>query len=109
MRVDDFLGGVGVRTHPEPDHVGDRQVAEGEPQHHEQQHGGELDALGKGADDQAAGDGGEGGLESQRTAISGMTTPLLKVAAFAEVPVGGSNMPFMNSAVEAADDRRCLR
>jgi hypothetical protein len=39
------------------------QVAEGEPQHHEQQHGRELDALGEGAHDQCAGDAGERGLE----------------------------------------------
>ncbi len=35
-----------------PDHVSDRQVGEREPQHHEQQHGAEFHALGKGADDQ---------------------------------------------------------
>nr|GEU28634.1 hypothetical protein [Tanacetum cinerariifolium] len=52
-----------VRTGPEPDHVGDRQVSEREPQHHEGQHGDELDALGKGADDQRASDGGKRRLE----------------------------------------------
>ncbi len=61
--VDDVGAGVGVRTLPEPDHVGDRQVAEREPQHHEDQHGRELDAFRERADDQAAGDGREGGLE----------------------------------------------
>ena len=35
-RVDDFLAAVGVRAHPEPDHVGDRRIAEGEPQRHEE-------------------------------------------------------------------------
>jgi len=62
-RVDDVLAGVGVRAHPEPHHVGDRRIAEREPQDHEQQHRREFDALGERADDQAAGDPGESRLE----------------------------------------------
>jgi hypothetical protein len=42
-----------------------RQVGEGEPEHYEQQHGAELDALGKGADDQAGRDAREGELEDE--------------------------------------------
>ena len=60
--------GIGerIRTRPEPDHVRDRQIREGEPQDHEQHHGRELDALGEGADDQAAGDRCEGRLEARK-------------------------------------------
>ena len=61
--VHHFFAGVGVRSHPEPDHVGNRGVAESEPQHHESQHGGELHAFGKSAHDQGAGDAGKRGLE----------------------------------------------
>jgi hypothetical protein len=39
--------------------VRDRQIGEGEPQHHEQQHRGELHAFGERTDDQARGDAGE--------------------------------------------------
>ncbi len=46
-----------------PDHVGNRQVAQREPQHRKDHHGSKLDALGKGTDDQRHGDGGERGLE----------------------------------------------
>ena len=61
--VHHFFAGVSVRAHPEPDHVSDRCVAEGEPDHHEQQHGRELHALSESADDQRAGDTGKRGLE----------------------------------------------
>ena len=59
-----FGRSVGIGAHPEPHHVGNRQVAEGEPDDHEQQHGRELDALGKGTDDQRTGDACKRGLES---------------------------------------------
>ena len=61
-----FLVGDGVGAVPIPNHVGDRQVAEGEPQGTEQQHRRELDALGKRAHDQAAGDGSKRGLEGNK-------------------------------------------
>ncbi len=57
-------GRVRIRARPVPDHVGDRKIAESEPEGQEQQHCGELDALDDGAEDQAARDGCEGGLES---------------------------------------------
>ncbi|EEF93796.1 hypothetical protein CATMIT_01567, partial [Catenibacterium mitsuokai DSM 15897] len=60
--VDRALGEQ-IAVRPVPDHVRDRQVGEGEPDRREQQHRGELDALGEGADDQRAGDAGEGRLE----------------------------------------------
>ena len=47
-----------------PDHVGNRDVAEGEPEHAKQQHGAELHALGKRTHNQRHGDGGKGGLKS---------------------------------------------
>ena len=50
---------------PRPDHVRDREVGEGEPEDHEQQHRGELHAFGEGADDQAGRDGGERQLEAE--------------------------------------------
>ena len=46
-----------------PDHARDRQVGEGEPEHHEDQHRRELGAFGEGADRQCSGDGREGRLE----------------------------------------------
>ncbi|AAW77739.1 PilL protein [Xanthomonas oryzae pv. oryzae KACC 10331] len=49
-----------------PDHVRQRQVAEGEPDRREQQHRAELGAFGKGADDQRAGNAGEGRLEHHK-------------------------------------------
>ena len=49
--VDDLGRGVGVRAHPEPDHVRDRRVAEREPQDDEHEHGRELGALGDRAED----------------------------------------------------------
>ena len=58
-----FFACVSVRAHPEPDHVSDRCVAEGEPDHHEHQYGGELHALRKSADDQCASDTCKRGLE----------------------------------------------
>ena len=61
--VDDLGVRVRVRAHPEPHHVRDRRVGEREPQHHEDQHRGELHALGEGAQDQRAGDRRERGLE----------------------------------------------
>ena len=62
--VNHFFGSVSVRTHPEPDHVCNGQVAESEPQSHEQQDCGELDALCKCTHDQGAGDPCECGLEA---------------------------------------------
>ena len=50
-------------TAPEPDHVGDREVDEGDPERDEEEHGGEFDPLGEGADDQRRRDAGEGHLE----------------------------------------------
>ena len=61
--VDQLGIGISVRPHPEPHHVRDRCVGEGEPQGHEDQHGGKLDALGKRAQDEAARDRGERSLE----------------------------------------------
>ena len=60
--VDHLFAGVGVWAHPKPNHVRDWRIAEGEPQGHEGQHGRELHALGKGADDQAGGDTGKRSL-----------------------------------------------
>ncbi len=54
---------VCIRAGPEPDHVCHRQIAEREPEGQEQQDCRELDALDDGAEDQAAGDGGECSLE----------------------------------------------
>ena len=62
--VDNFFGCVGVRAHPEPNHVSDGQVAESEPQSHEDQNCGELDALCKCTHDQGASDASESGLET---------------------------------------------
>ena len=61
--IDHVFGAVGVGAHPEPNHVRNRGVAEGEPQHHEGDHGRELHAFGKGTNDQAARDASKGGLE----------------------------------------------
>ena len=55
---------VRVRAHPEPHHVGNRCVAEGEPQGHEQQHRREFYAFGKRSDDETAGDCRERHLEA---------------------------------------------
>ena len=63
IRIDVSRRGVGVRAHPEPDHVRDRQVADREPDDREDQHRGELDALHDRSQDQADRDGGERGLE----------------------------------------------
>ncbi|MNE37730.1 hypothetical protein D3C80_1315970 [compost metagenome] len=52
-----------------PDHVGDRCVDQGEPHGHEDQHRGELHALGEGTDDQRRGDDGEGHLEGDEHAF----------------------------------------
>ena len=57
-------GGVGIRAHPEPHHVGYGGVAEGEPQHHKQEHGRKLHALGKRAHNQCACNARKRGLES---------------------------------------------
>ncbi len=70
---------IGARTTPEPDHVGDREVDEGEPQDGEEDDGGELDALGEGTDDQAGGDGREGHLEADEHQFR-MATPLVKLS-----------------------------
>ena len=75
-----FSAGDRIRPVAVPHHVSDGEVAEGEPEHAEQQHRRELDALGERADDQRAGDRRERPLEGNED-ISGMTTPLLKVAA----------------------------
>ncbi len=55
--------GVGIRPGPVPHHMSQRNVGKGEPDDREEQHGGKLDALGKGTDDKAAGDGGKGPLK----------------------------------------------
>ena len=54
----------GVRTVPIPNHVGDRHVAECEPNGTEQQHSRELDALSKCTNDQGTSDSGKSCLES---------------------------------------------
>ena len=48
---------------PIPNHVRDREVDEGHPQRHKNQHRREPDAFGKGTDDQSRGDAGKGHLE----------------------------------------------
>ena len=55
--------GVSVGAGPEPHHVCHREISEGKPDDHEQQHRGEADAFSEGTDDQAAGDCCEGTLE----------------------------------------------
>ena len=55
--------GIGIRTSPVPHHVRHGDIGEGKPDHHEDEHSREADAFGKGTQDQAAGDGGEGPLE----------------------------------------------
>ena len=62
--VNNFFGCVGVRAHPEPNHVSDWQVAESEPQSHEDQDCGKLDALCKCTDDQGTRDASKRGLET---------------------------------------------
>ncbi|MCY1287001.1 hypothetical protein D9M70_359840 [compost metagenome] len=52
-----------------PHHVGDRRIDQGEPDGHEDQHGGEFHALGEGTDDQRRGDDGEGHLEGDEHAF----------------------------------------
>ncbi|MNP13378.1 hypothetical protein D3C76_1056570 [compost metagenome] len=52
-----------------PDHVRDRRIDQGEPHRGEDQHGGELHALGEGTDDQRRGDDGEGHLEGDEDAF----------------------------------------
>ncbi|MCY1294157.1 hypothetical protein D9M70_434400 [compost metagenome] len=52
-----------------PHHVRDRRVDQGEPHCGEDQHGGELHALGEGTDDQRRGDDGEGHLEGDEHAF----------------------------------------
>ena len=64
--VNHFLAGVDIRAHPEPHHVCNRCVAEGEPQRHEEQHSRELDAFCKRANDQAAGDASKRSLECRK-------------------------------------------
>ena len=54
---------VGVGPGPEPHHMGDGQIGEGEPQDDKQQHGGKSHALGQRADDERRRDAGEGHLE----------------------------------------------
>lgn len=46
-----------------PDHMGHRDVGKGEPYRHKDKHSRELDTFGKTADDERAGDPGEGCLE----------------------------------------------
>ena len=62
-RVNNFLAGVGIRAHPEPHHVRYRQITEGKPQRHERQNSRKLHPLGKGSNDQCAGDTGKRGLK----------------------------------------------
>ena len=62
-RVHHIGTGVGVRAHPEPDHVRNRDVAESEPEHTEEQNGREFHTLGKRAHDQRAGNRSKAGLE----------------------------------------------
>ncbi|MNR08670.1 hypothetical protein D3C85_1248380 [compost metagenome] len=52
-----------------PHHVGDRRIDQGEPDGHEDQHGGKFHALGEGTDDQRRGDDGEGHLEGDEHAF----------------------------------------
>ena len=101
--VDHVLAGIGVRAHPEPDHVRDRRIAEGEPQRHEEQHGRELDALGEGAHDQAAGDAGEGGLEGGEQQL-GDVDALAEGRARREGAGGGVEDALHEEAIEAADE-----
>ncbi len=63
-----------------PDHARDRQVGEGEPQHREDQHRGELGAFSEAADRQRRGDGRERGLEGDEH-VFGNRHALVKVAA----------------------------
>ena len=76
--VDVHHGAAGEVDHPcvpqqravtAPDHVGHRRVDHGEPHGHEDQHGGELHALGEGTHDQRRGDDGEGHLEGDEHAF----------------------------------------
>src|SRR5512139_2644037 len=54
---------IGIRTGPEPHHVRNRQIGEGEPQDREEQHCGELHTFCETADDQRNSNGCEGRLE----------------------------------------------
>ena len=68
--------GIGdcVRTRPVPDHVRNRKVSEREPKDAEQKRGGELDALGKGTNDQDRGDGGKGALKGHENQFRNVDT-----------------------------------
>ncbi len=96
--------GVGIRTRPEPDHVCNRQVSEGEPQGRKQQHGSELHAFSKSTHNQSHGDGGESGLE-------GDESKLLDDNALAESGGIGDSAgyrikdAFQQHTVETADER----
>ena len=69
VEVDDGSSGEIQRTEAEqqavriPHHVGNREIDEGHPERHEQDHRRELHTLGEGADDQRRRDAGEGHLE----------------------------------------------
>ena len=76
------LGGVAdrVRAAPVPDHVGHREVDEGDPEDHEEHQRRELHALGEGADDQRRRDASRTSSGSRCRRIRGCTTPFEKVA-----------------------------
>ena len=100
--VHHFGRAVGVWPHPEPHHVGNRRVAEGEPQCHESQHRRELHAFGKRADDQAASDSGKGGLESRVQQLRNVDT-LAEGGRHRKFAGGRSEQSFHEQPVKAAD------
>ena len=82
-----------------PDHVRQRQVAEGEPQHREQQYRGQLGAFGESTDDQRTGDAGEGGLEHDEHVFR----QLEAIGERVSQRVHGD--PFQEHLVQSADPR----
>jgi len=101
--IDHLFAGIGIGTHPEPHHVCDGRVAEGEPQHHEQQHRRELHALSKGAHDQAAGDCGECRLEHHKHDL-GQDHTLAEGGRHGEFSLDGIEDPFEEQSVKTAKE-----
>ena len=81
-------GLVGREEATAPDHVGDREVGEGDPQAAEDEPGRELDAVGDGAADQGDGDDGEGQLEADEGELGDVAVAL--VAEGVDDRVGGA-------------------
>ena len=99
--------GVGIGPRPVPHHVRDRAVTEGEPDDEEQQHGGELHALHDRAQDQAAGNRGEGRLERDVDQLV-QRCVLAERRCHGEALRGGVEGSLEEQAAESADDRVTL-